>query len=97
MTSPVSISSDVRNSLDKLHELSERLLALCMMASNHDSADSIPLPYVNAYFEQLGDLAGEVVGITHRLDEGLRYADMPVASQAVPCDRCSSLGSFQPA
>ncbi len=47
MTSPVSISSEVRSSLDKLHDLSERLLALCMMASNHDSADSIPIPYVN--------------------------------------------------
>lgn len=96
MTSPVSISSDVRNSLDKLHELSERLLALCMMASNHDSADSIPLPYVNAYFEQLGDLAGEVVGITHRLDEDLRYADTPTASESIPCGRCRSLGSLQP-
>lgn len=97
MTSPVSIPSAVRDSLDKLHELSERLLALCMMASNQEDADSLPVPYISAYFEQMGDLAGEVMGVTHRLDEDLRYTNMPVASEVVPCDRCRSPGSFQSA
>jgi len=69
MTFPTSTSLAVRDSLDRLQCLSERLVALCMVAANQESAESIPPEFANAYFEQMGDLADEVLDLTQRLDD----------------------------
>lgn len=69
MTFPVSTSPAVRDSLDRLHCLSERLVALCMVAANQENAESIPPAFANAYFEQMGDLADEVLDVARRLDD----------------------------
>lgn len=91
MTSPVSIPFEIRDSLDKLHELAERILALCMVASNQSSPESIPPQFTSAYFDQMGDLASEVLGVTHRLDADIRYtARPPAASSTGTCDRAPS-------
>lgn len=74
MTSLVSTLDPIRNSLDKLHCLSERLVALCMVAANQESAEAIPSEFACAYFEQLGDLADEVLDVTQRLDDDLSFA-----------------------
>ncbi|MFJ2993640.1 hypothetical protein [Pandoraea sp. NPDC087047] len=76
MTSLVSSFPAVRDSLDKLHSLSERLLALCMVAANQENTESIPPEFANAYFEQMGDLADEVLDVTQRLDDDLSFADI---------------------
>ncbi|ALS61187.1 hypothetical protein [Pandoraea norimbergensis] len=73
MTFPTSTSPAVRDSLDRLQCLSERLVALCMVAANQESAESIPPEFANAYFEQMGDLADEVLDVTQRLDDDLSF------------------------
>ncbi|VVE24741.1 hypothetical protein PHO31112_03313 [Pandoraea horticolens] len=77
MTSLVSTTPVVRDSLDKLHSLSERLVALCMVAANQENTESIPHEFANAYFEQMGDLADEVLDLTQRLDDDLSLAKNP--------------------
>ncbi|VVE76250.1 hypothetical protein PAN31117_05359 [Pandoraea anapnoica] len=77
MTFLVSTSPAVRDSLDQLHSLSERLVALCMVAANQESAESIPQEFANAYFEQMGDLADEVLNVTQRLDDDLSFSGAP--------------------
>ncbi|VVD82214.1 hypothetical protein [Pandoraea commovens] len=74
MTPLVSTPNPVRDSLDKLHCLSERLVALCMVAANQESAEAIPSEFTSAYFEQLGDLADEVLDVTQQLDDDLSFA-----------------------
>ncbi|MGC7402404.1 hypothetical protein ACPWR0_01025 [Pandoraea pneumonica] len=74
MTFHASNSPTVRDSLDRLHCLSERLVALCMVAANQEHAESIPPEFANAYFEQMGDLADEVLDVTQRLDDDLCFA-----------------------
>lgn len=78
MTSLVSTSPTVRDSLDTLHSLSERLVALCMVAANQESAESIPPEFANAYFEQMGDLADRVLDVTQRLDDDLSSTGNPL-------------------
>ncbi|AJP57977.1 hypothetical protein UC34_15365 [Pandoraea vervacti] len=75
MKSLVSTSHAVRDSLDKIQSLSERLVALCMVAANQENAESIPQEFANAYFEQMGDLADEVLDVAQRLDDDLSFAD----------------------
>jgi len=47
-----------------------------MVAANQESTESIPPEFANAYFEQMGDLADEVLDVTQRLDDDLSFEDV---------------------
>ncbi|VVE28952.1 hypothetical protein PHO31112_03535 [Pandoraea horticolens] len=61
-----------RDTLDRLNELSERLVALSMVGANQRPTP-IPEQFNEAYFDQMSDLSSEVYNLCHRLDEDLSY------------------------
>lgn len=72
MTSHPHLPVPSRDTLDRLNELSERLVALSMVGANQRST-AIPEQFSEAYFDQMSDLSGEVYQLCHRLDEDLSY------------------------
>ncbi|RRW88476.1 hypothetical protein EGJ54_24760 [Pandoraea apista] len=58
--------------MDRLNELSERLVALSMVGANQRPTP-IPEQFNEAYFDQMSDLSTEVYDLCHRLDEDLSY------------------------
>ncbi|VVD67415.1 hypothetical protein [Pandoraea soli] len=69
-----------RDTLDRLNELSERLVALSMVGANQRPT-AIPEQFNEAYFDQMSDLSSEVYNLCHRLDEDLSYL-LPQAALA---------------
>lgn len=76
MTSHCSLSIPSRDTLDRLSELSERLVALSMIGANQRST-SIPEQFNEAYFDQMTDISSEVHHLCRRLDEDLNYLIQP--------------------
>ncbi|WP_125348254.1 hypothetical protein [Pandoraea apista] len=72
MTWPTRIPTPSRDTLDRLNELSERLVALSMVGANQRPTP-IPEQFNEAYFDQMSDLSTEVYDLCHRLDEDLSY------------------------
>ncbi|WP_449413573.1 hypothetical protein [Pandoraea soli] len=63
----------VHASVDRLNTLSERILALAM-CSTTDAGKEIPLRFLLAIFEELGEMAGELVSECHKLKSSLLAA-----------------------
>lgn len=63
----------VHASVDRLNTLSERILALAM-CSTTDAGKEIPHRFLLAIFEELGEMAGELVSECHRLKSSLLVA-----------------------
>lgn len=72
MTSHQQLHIPSRDTLDRLNELSERLVALSMVGANQRPT-AIPEQFNEAYFDQMSDLSCEVYTLCHRLDEDLSY------------------------
>lgn len=72
MTTQHHLSIPSRDTLDRLNELSERLVALSMVGANQRPTP-IPEQFNEAYFDQMSDLSSEVYTLCHRLDEDLSY------------------------
>ena len=72
MTTPRHLPIPSRDTLDRLNELSERLVALSMVGANQRPTP-IPEQFNEAYFDQMSDLSSEVYSLCHRLDEDLSY------------------------
>lgn len=80
MTPHQHIPIPSRDTLDRLNELSERLVALSMVGANQRPT-AIPEQFNEAYFDQMSDLSSEVYNLCHRLDEDLSYL-LPQAAPA---------------
>lgn len=63
----------VHASVDRLNTLSERILALAM-CSTTDAGKEIPHRFLLAIFEELGEMAGELVSECHKLKSSLLAA-----------------------
>lgn len=72
MTWPTRSPIPSRDTLDRLNELSERLVALSMVGANQRPTP-IPEQFNEAYFDQMSDLSTEVYDLCHQLDEDLNY------------------------
>ena len=73
MTSYFPAGPLVHASVDRLNTLSERILALAM-CSITDAGKEIPHRFLLAIFEELGEMAGELVSECHRLKTSLLAA-----------------------
>ena len=73
MTSQFPPCPLVHSSVDRLNTLSERVLALAM-CSTTDAGKEIPHRFLLAIFEELGEMAGELVSECHRLKTSLLTA-----------------------
>lgn len=73
MTSHFPAGPLVRASVDRLNTLSERVLALAM-CSTTDAGKEIPHKFLLAIFEELGEMAGELVSECHKLKSSLLAA-----------------------
>ncbi|WP_281718346.1 hypothetical protein [Pandoraea apista] len=80
MTWPTPTPIPSRDTLDRLNELSERLVALSMVGANQRPTP-IPEQFSEAYFDQMSDLSAEVYDLCHQLDEDLSYL-MPQSALA---------------
>ncbi|VVD67333.1 hypothetical protein [Pandoraea soli] len=80
MITPQHFPIPSRDTLDRLNELSERLVALSMVGANQRPT-AIPEQFNEAYFDQISDLSSEVYNLCHRLDEDLSYL-LPQAALA---------------
>jgi len=72
MTTQHHLSIPSRDTLDRLNELSERLVALSMVGANQRPTP-IPEQFNEAYFDQMSDISTEVHNLCHQLDEDLSY------------------------
>ncbi len=72
MTWPQRINTPSRDTLDRLNELSERLVALSMVGANQ-RFNMIPDNFNEAYFDQMCDISTEVYDLCHKLDEDVNY------------------------